>query len=160
MSEISGKAGENTSVCSAYIKNLMALGLVKKETPYGEKESRKSVYTIADHMFRFWYRFIPENSSVIGRGAADLAYRRIAPNLPDFRGKHLRISVRNIFGSCCWKAIHQWSSPLWADGGERIRQPGGRKRLILWENRTAAPHCLENVSGDRNRWMPGCWRPW
>ena len=66
MSEISGKVGENTSVCSSYIKNLMALGLVKKDTPYGEKESRKSVYAIADHMFRFWYRFIPENSSVIG----------------------------------------------------------------------------------------------
>ena len=77
MSEISGKVGENTSVCSSYIKNLMALGLVKKDTPYGEKESRKSVYAIADHMFRFWYRFIPENSSVIGRGAADLAYRRM-----------------------------------------------------------------------------------
>ena len=108
MSEISGKAGENTSVCSAYIKNLMALGLVKKETPYGEKESRKSVYTIADHMFRFWYRFIPENSSVIGRGAADLAYRRIAPNLPDFMGK--------VFEDICqeylWKLLLEGNSPV------------------------------------------------
>ena len=108
MSEISGKVGENTSVCSGYIKNLMALGLVKKETPYGEKESRKSVYTIADHMFRFWYRFIPENSSVIGRGATDLAYRKIAPNLPDFMGK--------VFEDICqeylWKQLLEGNSPV------------------------------------------------
>lgn len=74
----------------------------KKDTPYGEKESRKSVYAIADHMFRFWYRFIPENSSVIGRGAADLAYRRIAPHLADFMGKYLKIFARNIYGSFYW----------------------------------------------------------
>lgn len=108
MSEISGKVGENTSVCSSYIKNLMALGLVKKDTPYGEKESRKSVYAIADHMFRFWYRFIPENSSVIGRGAADLAYRRIAPHLADFMGK--------VFEDICqeylWKLLLDGTSPV------------------------------------------------
>lgn len=38
MSEISGKVGENTSVCSSYIKNLMALGLVKK-THHTEKRN-------------------------------------------------------------------------------------------------------------------------
>ena len=56
MSEISGKVGENTNICSVYIKNLISLGIIKKETPYGEKASRKAIYTIADNMFRFWYR--------------------------------------------------------------------------------------------------------
>ena len=32
--------------------------------PYGEKESRKSIYAIADNMFRFWYRFIPDLSLI------------------------------------------------------------------------------------------------
>ena len=27
-------------------------------------------------MFRFWYRFVPNNNSVIMRGAADIVYRR------------------------------------------------------------------------------------
>lgn len=91
-----------------YIKNLISLGLIKKETPYGEKESRKFVYAIADNMFRFWYRFIPENSSVIGRGAADLAYRRIEPNLPDHMGK--------VFEDICqeylWKLLLNGKSPV------------------------------------------------
>ena len=40
MSEISTKVGEDTSVCSTYLKNLVALGIVQKETPYGEKASK------------------------------------------------------------------------------------------------------------------------
>lgn len=101
MAEISTKVGENTSVCTAYLKNLTALGLLKKETPYGEKTSRKSIYTIDDNMFRFWYRFVPENQSIIARGAAELAYKRIEPHLSDYMG--------NVFEEICrqylWKLL-------------------------------------------------------
>lgn len=84
MNEISGKIDEDTSVCAAYIKNLITLGIVKKETPYGEKSSRRTIYSIEDNMFRFWYCFVPGNTSVISRGAADLAYSRIAPGLSSY----------------------------------------------------------------------------
>ena len=87
MSEISSKVGEDTNVCTNYIKNLMNLGIVQKETPYGEKASRKSVYSIEDNMFRFWYRFVLDNNSIIARGAADLVYKRIEPQLSDYMGK-------------------------------------------------------------------------
>ena len=86
MSEISGKIDEDTSVCATYIKNLISLGIVKKEMPYGEKSGRKTIYSIEDNMFRFWYRFVPENTSLISRGAADLAYSRIAPELSAYIG--------------------------------------------------------------------------
>lgn len=86
LNEISNKIGEATSVCATYIKNLITLGIVKKETPYGEKSSRKTIYSIEDNMFRFWYRFVPENTSVISRGATDLAYNRIAPELSVYMG--------------------------------------------------------------------------
>ena len=46
MSKISGKVGEDTNVCSMYLKNLINLGIVQKETPYGAKASQKSVYSI------------------------------------------------------------------------------------------------------------------
>ena len=86
MNEISNKIDEDTSVCATYMKNLTALGIVKKESPYGEKSSRKTIYSIEDNMFRFWYRFVPENTSIISRGAADLAYKRIAPELSAYMG--------------------------------------------------------------------------
>lgn len=38
-------------------------------------------------MFRFWYRFIPENISIISRGASDLAYNRIKPCISDYMGE-------------------------------------------------------------------------
>lgn len=108
MVEISTKVGENTSVCATYLKNLMELGLIQKETPYGEKTSRKSIYVIDDNMFRFWYRFVPENHSIIARGAADLAYRRIEPYLSDYMGK--------VFEEICkqylWKLLLSGESPV------------------------------------------------
>ena len=108
MSEISGKVGEDTNVCSTYLKNLVALGIVQKETPYGEKASRKSIYSIDDNMFRFWYRFVPENASMIARGAADLVYKRIEPHLPEYMGK--------VFEEICkqylWKLLLGGKSPV------------------------------------------------
>ena len=86
LSEISTKVGEENSVCATYIKNLVSLGIVKKETPYGEETTRKTIYSIEDNMFRFWYRFVMENTSMISRGVVDLVYSRIAPQLSDFMG--------------------------------------------------------------------------
>ena len=86
MNEISNKVGEDTSVCATYIKNLIALGIIKKESPYGEKSSRKTIYSIEDQMFRFWYRFVPVNASVVSRGATELAYKRIELELSSYMG--------------------------------------------------------------------------
>lgn len=108
MSEIASKVGEDTNVCAAYLKNLVALGIVEKETPYGEKESRKSIYSIADNMFRFWYRFVLENNSLIARGAAEVAYTRISPYLTDYMGK--------VFEEICmqylWQQLLAGQSPV------------------------------------------------
>lgn len=108
MSEISSKVGENANVCAVYLKNLVALGIIQKETPYGEKESRKSVYSIEDNMFRFWYRFVLENNSVIARGASDLVYRRIEPCFTDYMGK----VFENICMQYLWKLLLAGKSPI------------------------------------------------
>lgn len=108
MSEISSKVGEDTNVCSNYIKNLINLGIIQKETPYGEKESKKSIYSIEDNMFYFWYRFVLDNNSVIARGAADLVYNRIEPQLSDYMGR--------VFEEICkqylWKQLLAGQSPI------------------------------------------------
>ena len=108
LSEISTKVGENSSTCTAYLKNLISLGLVRRETPYREKNSKKTIYTVEDNMFRFWYRFIPDNASLIVRGASDLAYQRIRPQLSDYMGK--------IFEDICtqylWQLLLNGKSPV------------------------------------------------
>ena len=108
MAEISSKVGEDTNVCSTYVKNLVALGIIRKDTPYGETASRKTIYAIEDNLFRFWYRFVPENNSIIARGAADLAYQRIEPFLSDYMGK--------VFEEICkqylWKLLLTGKCPV------------------------------------------------
>ena len=108
MSEISSKVGEDTNICSTYIKNLMDLGIIKKETPYGEKASRKSIYSIEDNMFRFWHRFVLENNSMIARGAADLVYKRIEPKLSDYMGKVFEDICRQYL----WKQLLTGKCPV------------------------------------------------
>ena len=115
ISEISTKVGETSSTCVAYVKNLVALGIVRKEVPYGEKSTKKTIYSIEDNMFRFWYRFVPENSSIISRGAVELAYSRIAPYLSDYMGAvfgfvphHLPISVKSISESPFSNLFHKY----------------------------------------------------
>ena len=108
MSEISTKVGEDTNVVSGYIKNLISLGIIKKETPYGEKASKKSIYSIEDNMFYFWYRFVLDNNSVIVRGAADLVYKRIEAQLSDYMGR--------VFEEICtqylWKQLLLGKVPI------------------------------------------------
>lgn len=108
MSEISTKVGEDTNVCSNYLKNLMSLGIVQREIPYGEKASRKSVYSIEDNMFCFWYRFVMDNNSIIARGAADMVYKRIEPQLSNYMGR--------VFEEICkqylWKQLLAGNVPV------------------------------------------------
>ncbi|MCI5493616.1 MAG: ATP-binding protein [Lachnospiraceae bacterium] len=108
MSEISTKVGEDTNVCARYLKNLINLEIIKKETPYGEKESKKSIYSIEDHMFNFWYRFVLDNNSMIVRGATDLVYKKIKDQLSDYMGR--------IFEDICtqylWKQLLIGNAPV------------------------------------------------
>lgn len=108
LSEISNKVGEATNVCSRYIKNLLSLGIVKKETPYGEKNSKKAVYSVADNMFAFWYRFVFDNSSAIAMGAVDLVYKRIREQLSDHMGK----VFEEICAQYLWRQLLSGNSPV------------------------------------------------
>lgn len=108
MSEISTKVGESTTVCSGYLKNLIHLGIIRKETPYGEKDSKKTIYSIEDNMFRFWYRFVPDYASAIARGAVNLVYKRIEAQLNDYMGQ--------VFEEICkqylWKLLLTGNMPI------------------------------------------------
>ncbi len=108
MSEISSKVGENTNVCARYLKNLISLGIIKREMPYGETNSKKTIYSIEDNMFNFWYRFVLDNNSIIVRGATDLVYKKIEGQLSDYMGR--------IFEEICtqylWKQLLEGKSPV------------------------------------------------
>lgn len=86
MSEICSKTGLDTGLTTSYLNKLMSLGIVKKEMPFGTDSSRKTIYVLEDSMFRFWYRFIPDNLATINRGLTDIVYKKIAPQITSFMG--------------------------------------------------------------------------
>ena len=85
--EISTKVGLESGVCAKYLKVLLDLGILKKETPITEKPSKKTIYAIDDNFFRFWYRFVPRNMSVISAGRMRLIYEQAVKRFyPDYMG--------------------------------------------------------------------------
>ena len=108
LSEICTKTDIDTSLASSYISKLIGLGIVKKELPYGADNSRKAIYALEDSMFRFWYRFVQDNTSVINRGFTDMVYKKIEPRISGFMGA--------VFEDICtqymWKMLADGKSPV------------------------------------------------
>lgn len=86
LSEIASKVGEETSACAICLKKLLALGIIRKETPFGEKTSKRTIYIVNDNLFRFWYRFIPKNISLIQNDMLDIAYNSVSTEMNNFMG--------------------------------------------------------------------------
>ena len=85
--EISTKVGLESGVCAKYLKVLLDLGILKKETPITEKPGKKTIYAIDDNFFRFWYRFVPRNMSVISAVRMRLIYEQAVKRFyPDYMG--------------------------------------------------------------------------
>lgn len=78
LNEIATKVGLGSGICTKYLKVLLDLGILKKGTPITEKPGKKTIYTIDDNFFRFWYRFVPRNMSVISAGRMALVYEQAA----------------------------------------------------------------------------------
>lgn len=88
ISEIASKVGIDNAKASNYIDKLIELGIIEKETPAAApKSSRKTIYGIKDGMFRFWYKFIPQNNVLIQRDKAETAWQNIEPQFSDYMGK-------------------------------------------------------------------------
>lgn len=87
--EIAQKTGENSAKCLKYISTLSELGILYRETPFGEKNSsRKTLYAVSDFMFRFWYRYVSRNKTLLETDAQDIVWkRRIEPDYSDYMGE-------------------------------------------------------------------------
>ena len=87
LNEIATKVGIESGPCSKYVRTLMELGIVRKETPMLEKEGKKTVYLLEDQFFRFWYRFVPQNITAIVSGRIERTYEKsVKSQLSDYMG--------------------------------------------------------------------------
>lgn len=85
---IATKVGEKEPTILYSLEKLISVGLVeKKKCITEEKNKKKTQYVLRDHMFKFWYEFIPKAHSVIEMGGGDVYYEKmVKPNLHAFMG--------------------------------------------------------------------------
>lgn len=87
LNQICTRVGESSAVTVKYIKTLEELGILKKETPITQKPGKRTIYLLSDNFFRFWYRFVPDNSGAICSGRTDKIYfKAIKPYFSDYMG--------------------------------------------------------------------------
>ena len=69
--EIVNYTNIDKSIISKYIQNLEEIRVIRREYPVTErKETRKSArYAFSDNYFRFWFRFVYPNKTLIERGS-------------------------------------------------------------------------------------------
>jgi AAA+ ATPase superfamily predicted ATPase len=109
LNEIATRTDIATSQCSNMLNTLIGLGLVKKEYPATEKNSRKTIYALDDQMFLFWYRFVLPDISRITAGLG-------AAVCDEVFGERLSMHLGQVFEECSkqymWRAMAQKTLPL------------------------------------------------
>lgn len=106
-SEIADAAGIETAAVTGYLRSLMELGVVRKEQPVVDANRKKVRYRIADNLFRFWYRFVPQYATPLQAGRQEEIARLI-------EDRHLTTYLGPTFEEVCG----QWL--LREMGGSRV----------------------------------------
>ena len=91
LNEISQKSFvDDNSKVSVYLKNLIELGIIKREVSVDAKSkalvsNSKGIYRLSDNFFRFWYAFCFSNYSRLEDGDTEGVYKYdIEPNLHEY----------------------------------------------------------------------------
>lgn len=85
--EIADRIHEEKSKCSKYMLTLQTLHLLKKHVPCGEPNgSKKGIYEITDHFYRFWYRYVFSNKSYYSMLGVDKAADEIMREINEYMG--------------------------------------------------------------------------
>lgn len=108
LSEIAGRMRKPAGALTRPLGNLIELGYVRKDVPFGESErsSKRTLYRIADPFVSFWFRFVQPARSLLQRNL-------IEP---------VRTTVNAGFSQHCadaWEVLARESVPLLAIGGEQ-----------------------------------------
>lgn len=85
LTDIAERASVGTNKCAKYLGVLISLGLIRKEFPATGESMKKVRYQFADHMTRFWYRFVGPNLSEILFGHGQQVYeQQVLPALDEY----------------------------------------------------------------------------
>lgn len=133
VNEISQKIRQNSSTVLYTLDRLIQVGLVtKKKCITEEKNKKKTQYVLKDHMFRFWYAFIPKATSLIEIGNGDLYFDQVVkPQIHNYMGcvfedmcryYTLRKGSCGAFGNILTDVGTWWGTEVLRQDTEKVQQ--------------------------------------
>lgn len=160
MSEIAGRLGKPASSLTRPLANLIELGYITKDVPFGEsfRSGKKTIYRVEDPFLQFWYRIVLPNQSLLEQDLIDEVYAASKQNLTmqtaEVWEALARLSVSRIeIGGQRWKPAARW----WGKGsaGKQMEMDVVAESMdgssILfgeakWENKTDITQVMERLS--------------
>lgn len=162
LADLAEEAGMGTNKCAKYLNTLIDMDVLRKEFPAAGEIKKKVRYVFADHMLRFWYRFVYPNISPILWGQGEHIYKEeIEPQLSSY--------LLPVFETVCGEYLERLAAAgqtpfpyrhtgSWWSGGTK-REPFFRIPLVAmdsrhavlglchWEKEAAGLSCLEHLTG-------------
>lgn len=153
LSEIAARCNEPATNLSRPLKKLIDLGFLEKEVPFGvdEKNSKKSLYKIADPFLAFYYQFVVPNRSFIELDRRMPIEALLKTRFPIFVGMQWESICRdavtgNVIDDVLYgKASRWWGSVLNEDRKPEqieidvVSESFDRKYLLVGECKWTAP---------------------
>lgn len=127
LSEIASRLGEPATNLSRPLAKLLDLGYLEREVPFGEssRNSKKSLYRIADPFLSFHFKFVTPNRSFIELGRrmpVDAFFEREFPGQAGYWWEHLcreAVSGNTLDGVLYSEACRWWGKVMrdgeWVD---------------------------------------------
>jgi len=86
--EIINETGFDKNMVGKYLSVLTDLKIIRREVPvteWGFEKSKKGIYLLEDHFFRFWFNYVYPNRSFIEEGQVDYVLdKKIMPSIDRF----------------------------------------------------------------------------
>ena len=135
LNNIASKVHEKDTTVLYSLEKLIDVDLVEKKNCITEEKNRKKTqYVLKDHMFQFWYRFIPKAVSVIEMGQGKAYYEKVVkPQIHSFMGSvfeemcryyTLEKGIQGAYGSFLTQTGTWWGvEQLKDDEGKKHTQP-------------------------------------
>jgi len=93
--EIANIAGIKVHDIDKYLKVLIRLGIIRKETPIDTVKSKKTIYSITDNFFSFSFLFSEPFKSNLEIGETQYAEEKLQLNFPSYIGRRFESLVRD-----------------------------------------------------------------
>lgn len=115
LGEIASRVGRPVTEMSASVKRLIDMGYLRKDVPFGEnpKNSKKTLYEIADNFLDAYYNFCAPNASLIALGRTGAVWKVLEARLPVYFGRQWERICRdavsgNMVDGICYGVARRW----------------------------------------------------